>query len=142
MHLTQFRRSIIPGLLLMASFIGGGCSVTEHEVEASSTPVNRPGLPNLHKVSPVLYRGAQPTAEGMRELKKLGIRTVVNLRWLHSDRDEIGDTGLAYEEISMKSWHPEDEDVARFLRIVTDPDRTPVFIHCQHGADRTAFKDC
>ena len=42
--------------------------------------IELPGLPNLHKVSDDLYRGAQPTAEGMRQLKKIGIKTVVNLR--------------------------------------------------------------
>jgi protein tyrosine/serine phosphatase len=37
----------------------------------------------------------------------------------------------------MKAWHPEEEDVVRFLQIVTNPKRSPVIVHCQHGADRT-----
>jgi len=96
-----------------------------------------PGVRNLHKVSEELYRGAQPSGEGMRQLKKFGIKTIINLRSFHSDRDEIGDTGLSYEHIYMKTWHAEDEEVVRFLKIVTDPNRTPVFVHCQRGADRT-----
>ena len=99
--------------------------------------IERPGLPNLHKVSDTLYRGAQPTAEGMEELEKMGIKTVVNLRSFSSDRDELAGTALAYEHIHMKAWHAEDEDLARFLRIVTDPARAPIFVHCQHGSDRT-----
>ena len=47
--------------------------------------------------------------------------------------------GLAYEHISFKAWHAEHEDVVRFLRIVADPARQPVFVHCQHGADRTGM---
>jgi tyrosine-protein phosphatase SIW14 len=27
--------------------------------------------------------------------------------------------------------------VIRFLRIATDPTKQPVFLHCQHGSDRT-----
>ena len=73
----------------------------------------------------------------MRSLKDRGILTVVNLRSFHSDRDEIGNTGLAYEHIYMKAWHPERKEVVRFLQLVTDPKRTPVLVHCQHGADRT-----
>lgn len=73
----------------------------------------------------------------MRNLKAMGIKTVVNLRSFHTDRDEIGDTGLANEHIYMKTWHPELEDVVRFLQIVTDPKRAPILVHCQHGADRT-----
>jgi len=98
-----------------------------------------PGAPNLHRVTETLYRGAQPNAEGMRELKKLGVKTVVNLRSFHSDRGEIGDTGLAYEHIYMKAWNAEEEEVVRFLQIVTDSARTPVFVHCRHGADRTGM---
>jgi protein tyrosine phosphatase (PTP) superfamily phosphohydrolase (DUF442 family) len=73
----------------------------------------------------------------MKNLKMMGIETVVNLRSFHSDRDEIGDTGLGYEHIYMKAWHPEEEEIVRFLQIVTNPKRTPVLVHCLHGADRT-----
>jgi tyrosine-protein phosphatase SIW14 len=96
-----------------------------------------PGVENLHKVSEELYRGAQPSGEGLQQLKELGIKTIVNLRSFHSDRAEIGDTGLGYEHIYMKTWHAEEEEVVRFLKIVTDPNRIPVFVHCQRGADRT-----
>ncbi len=114
---------------------------------AETSPANRPahwavpmkmeGVPNLHKVSDTLYRSAQPSAEGMKNLRAMGIETIVNLRSFHSDRDEIGDTGLAYEHIHMKAWHAEEEDVVKFLQIVTNPKRCPVLVHCQHGADRT-----
>jgi protein tyrosine/serine phosphatase len=102
-------------------------------------PLQREGLPNLHQVTSSLYRGGQPTAAGMRQLKAMEVKTVVNLRSFSSDRDEIGDTDLAYEHIYMKAWHPEREEIVRFLQIVTDKDRTPVFVHCQHGADRTGL---
>lgn len=98
-----------------------------------------PGLPNFYKVSDNLYRGAQPTAEGMRQLKKMGIKTVVNLRLLHSDRNEIGDTELTYRHIPMTAFIPKTSDVAQFLQIVTDSNCTPVFVHCQHGSDRTGL---
>ncbi|MBN2429242.1 MAG: dual specificity protein phosphatase family protein [Deltaproteobacteria bacterium] len=123
-------------LLLMADV----CLASEPQAERPVSwahPVMLEGVPNLHKVSDNLYRSAQPTAEGMKRLEKLGIETVVNLRSFHSDRDEIGDTGLGYEHIYMKAWHPERKEVVRFLQIVTNPKRTPVLVHCLHGADRT-----
>ena len=104
-----------------------------------ATPLYRKGLPNLHQVTPTLFRGAQPSAVGMRQLKAMGVKTVVNLRSFNSDREELGDTGLAYEHILMKAWHPEREDIIRFLQITTDTNRQPVFVHCQHGADRTGL---
>ncbi|MHC4213170.1 MAG: hypothetical protein ACYSWP_07365 [Planctomycetota bacterium] len=39
-----------------------------------------PGVKNFHKVSDQLYRGAQPTAEGMVKLKNMGVKTIVSLR--------------------------------------------------------------
>jgi tyrosine-protein phosphatase SIW14 len=96
-----------------------------------------PGLPNFYMVSDDLYRGAQPTAQGMKQLKELGIKTIINLRALHSDSDELSDTDLEYEHFNMTTLGPENEDVVRFLQIVTDSNSTPVFVHCQHGADRT-----
>lgn len=106
---------------------------------AWATPLSAPGLPNFHKVTDTLYRGAQPTAEGMRELAKMGIRTVINLRATHSDRDEVAGTGLDYVHISAKPWHAEDEDVIKFLRVVADSGRGPFFVHCKRGADRTGL---
>ena len=107
--------------------------------EKWAVPIEKEGIPNLHKVSDKLYRSAQPTDEGMKKLKELGVKTIVSLRALHSDKDKIEDSGekFNYERIYMKTWHPEKEDVVKFLQIVSDPDKTPVLVHCQHGADRT-----
>ena len=100
-------------------------------------PIEQAGLPNLHKVSDVLYRGAQPSAQGMRNLAQLGVKTVVNLRWLHSDSDELAGTALSSVHIPIRTWKLKEKHVLEFLRVVTDPARQPVFVHCQHGADRT-----
>ncbi|MEW6086803.1 MAG: dual specificity protein phosphatase family protein [bacterium] len=102
-------------------------------------PVEKAGLPNFFKVTDELYRGAQPTSEGIRELEKMGIKTVINLRSFHSDKDEIGTTDIKGEHLYVKAWHPEEKEVVKFLKIVTDKTKTPVFVHCQHGADRTGL---
>lgn len=105
--------------------------------ESWAQPIKLDGVPNLHKVGDNLYRSAQPTAQGMKNLKKMGIETIVNLRSFNSDRNLMGYTGLGYEHLYMKAWHPEHKEVVRFLQIVTNPKRAPVLVHCQHGADRT-----
>jgi protein tyrosine/serine phosphatase len=100
-------------------------------------PISIAGADNLYKITDGLYRGAQPTAEGMRRLKKMGVKTIVCLRSDHSDKDLLADTGLSYEEIPCRAWHFRNEDVVKFLAIATDKARQPVFFHCEHGADRT-----
>jgi protein tyrosine/serine phosphatase len=102
-----------------------------------AVPIELPGVPNLHKINDNLYRSAQPTKQGMKNLKELGIKTIINLRAFHSDTDEIGGTGLLDEELSVETWHIEDEDVIRVLKIIREKENGPFLIHCQQGADRT-----
>ncbi len=115
--------------------------------------LERPGLPNLHKVSDVLYRSAQPTEEGMRELQRMGVRTVISLRSSglrpllppHLPVDDAvlagKNSGLRFVNVPMRSWNPRYEDAVLVLRELR-PDnaaRQPVLIHCYHGADRTGM---
>jgi protein tyrosine phosphatase (PTP) superfamily phosphohydrolase (DUF442 family) len=124
-------------VLVLLNTAYGAETLSAQRPEHWAKPIEMKGVPNLHKVSETLYRSAQPSVEGLENLKAAGIETLINLRSFHSDRDEIGDVGLAYEHIYMKTWHPEEEDAVRFLKIVIDPRRSPVLVHCQHGADRT-----
>jgi protein tyrosine/serine phosphatase len=117
--------------------VGSPPSTVPVRPAAWATPVSTNGLPNLHKVSDVLYRSAQPTADGFATVKGMGVKTVVNLRSFHSDKELLGDTGLGYEHITMKAWHAEEKEVVRFLKIVANQENQPVLVHCQHGADRT-----
>jgi protein tyrosine phosphatase (PTP) superfamily phosphohydrolase (DUF442 family) len=124
------------GIFLLA-WVAGAAPLIAERPKTWAQPVKLEGVPNLYRISDELYRGDQPSLQGMENLKKFGIKTILNLRSFHSDRDEIAETGLAYEHIFMKPWHPEEKEAVRFLKIVTDPQRTPVLVHCQHGADRT-----
>ncbi len=111
---------------------------TEAETELPLGPGDPEGLPNFRRVTANLYRGAQPTTAGFRYLKRIGVRTVVNLRHYHSDRymlEKVG--GLAYEPINIKAWSVYIGHPARFLRIATDQRYTPVFVHCNDGIGRT-----
>ena len=123
--------------LVLVNTVYGAETSPAHRPERWAKPMEMKGVSNLHKVSETLYRSSQPSADGMRNLKAMGIETIVNLRSFHSDRDEIGDTGLAYEHIYMKAWYPEEKEAIKFLQIVTNPRRSPVLVHCRHGADRT-----
>jgi protein tyrosine phosphatase (PTP) superfamily phosphohydrolase (DUF442 family) len=132
------RRTVTAALsVLLITAVPGSGSENAGRPKDWAQPVPLAGVPNLHRINDKLYRSAQPTEEGMANLKQLGVKTIVSLRSFHSDRDEIGSTGLQYEHIYMKAWHPEEKEAVRFLRIVTDPESMPVLFHCLHGADRT-----
>jgi protein tyrosine/serine phosphatase len=108
-------------------------------VERWAQQMDLAGVPNFHKVSDGLYRGAQPTAKGMQALEEFGIKTVVNLRSEHSDSKAIEKTKLDYEEIGFNVLREEDADVVGFLKIIADANRAPVFVHCHLGSDRTGM---
>jgi protein tyrosine phosphatase (PTP) superfamily phosphohydrolase (DUF442 family) len=97
------------------------------------------GVKNCFEVTTNLYRGAQPTAEGMAHLQALGIKTVINLRAWHSDKDKVAGTGLKSVRFETEPWHGDEEDVVRFLKVVTDTNNLPAFVHCERGADRTGM---
>ena len=96
-----------------------------------------PGITNFFQLTTNLYRGAEPKAEGLAHLKAMGIRTVINLRAFHSDQDRVAGAGLKSVRFETKPWHSEEEDVVGFLKVVTDTNNLPAFVHCERGADRT-----
>ncbi|MDD5139666.1 MAG: tyrosine-protein phosphatase [Verrucomicrobiales bacterium] len=114
-------------------------SATTNRPASWAQPLVLPGVTNFYRVTTNMYRGAQPTAEGMAQLKAMGIKTVINLRSFHSDKDEVAGTGLKSIRFEVKPWHAEEEDVVGFLKAVTDTNNLPVFVHCQRGADRTGM---
>ncbi len=99
--------------------------------------VKKNGLPNFFQITPNFFRGAQPKAAGAQEIENLGIKTVVSLRAFHDDVKQLPKGNFEQVSIRFKTWHAEDEDVIKFLKIVTDPARGPVMVHCLHGSDRT-----
>jgi protein tyrosine phosphatase (PTP) superfamily phosphohydrolase (DUF442 family) len=123
--------------LLFVSSIAASALSSNNRPATWAQHMELKGVPNFYKVSDDLYRSAQPTAEGMKNLREFGIKTIVNLRSFHSDRDEIRTTDLGYEHFPMHSWYPKTEAVVRFLQVMKNPEKTPVLLHCQHGADRT-----
>jgi protein tyrosine phosphatase (PTP) superfamily phosphohydrolase (DUF442 family) len=115
----------------------------------AQTPTNRPanwarklevaGLQNCYQVTTNLYRGAQPTAEGMARLQALGVRMVISLRVLRSDRHALNGTGLKRLHFGMVPWRADADEVVKFLKAATDTNNLPAFVHCQYGADRTGL---
>ena len=101
------------------------------------------GLRNIARLTPGLYRGAQPTGDGYRRLQRMGVKTVINLRRFTDLRDEVEAAGLDYVAIpiyaSIGSSPPTDEQLQVFFDTVLDPCSQPVFMHCKHGKDRTGM---
>lgn len=99
---------------------------------------------DFYKVSEGIYRGGRPTSDGISQLAKLGVKTIVNL--------ENDDTAIANEQRWAKAaavdvisipmsggFAPSDATVDRVLALLADPARRPVYVHCHKGMDRTGM---
>ncbi len=99
------------------------------------------GLANFGRVSSTLMRGAQPDERGIENLKRLGVATIVNLRM--PDDEWPGEAaaarrnGIGYVNVPLRGLSaPTDAEVAHVLSLLAESP-PPVFVHCEHGADRT-----
>jgi len=101
------------------------------------------GIINFTEVKKDFYRGGQPTSDGYKALKRLKIKTVVNLRkdkTVDDERKWAHFEGMKFISIPMHAWEkPRSKDVDDFLRIASNPENFPLFVHCKHGVDRTGF---
>lgn len=98
------------------------------------------GVGYAAEVEPGLYRGSQPNEHGVAWLKRLGVKTVINLRRFHGAREQrrVEAAGMRFEHIPMEASDPPSQaQVARFMALTTDPALRPVFVHCAQGVDRT-----
>jgi uncharacterized protein (TIGR01244 family) len=99
-------------------------------------------LPNFHRINENLYRGGQPKTGGLKKLADLGIKTIINLRG-ESDETlaegrEAKSLGMEYLNVPMSTaGRPTDEQVRRVFEILEEKEKTPVFVHCRRGSDRT-----
>jgi len=126
--------------IILLLLLSGLCQADEASPRPAqwATKVDIPGVQNLYKITDNLYRSQQPSENGLMALKqRLGIKTIINLRAFHSERTMAKNQDLINEELSVKTWHIEDEDVIKVLSILRKKENGPFLLHCQHGADRT-----
>jgi protein tyrosine phosphatase (PTP) superfamily phosphohydrolase (DUF442 family) len=99
------------------------------------------GILNYGKVAEHLYRGAQPDGEGIKSLKRLGVKLIINLRmpgesW-KEEAAEAQANGILYTNFPMGGMsRPSEQQVRQILALLEHfPDAA--FVHCLHGCDRT-----
>ncbi|NVM89000.1 protein tyrosine/serine phosphatase [Variovorax sp. SG517] len=101
-------------------------------------PLDALGVENLHRITPTLYRSAQPKRSNLAALQSLGIRTVVSLRSFNDDRKVFAGSGIRLVRVPINTWSIDDAKVLRALQAIRAAEKQgPVLIHCMHGADRT-----
>jgi protein tyrosine phosphatase (PTP) superfamily phosphohydrolase (DUF442 family) len=147
-------RRLLKLMMLLGPLLSfGGCAVAPRSVSSEKIVLHPPqsikdgpqhplddtvpGISNFGLVSKDLWRGGQPTPEGMQWLARLGVKTVIDLRE-EADETSIIPAGVRYVRIPVSPFSADQVNVAEVLRqIETSP--KPVFIHCHQGRDRTGL---
>jgi len=121
---------------------------------------------NFSQVNSGLFRGARLTSvEALDYLKSIGIKNIVNLQggdlnsryakiipWaepgerpevIAGEKDAAINAGIGYLHAPLNSLEPvtteEDKAIDEVLEFMHNKNNQPVFIHCEHGADRTGL---
>ncbi|WP_342363549.1 fused DSP-PTPase phosphatase/NAD kinase-like protein [Terrarubrum flagellatum] len=100
---------------------------------------------NRHKVTPDLWRSAQPTPYQIASFARAGVRTIVSLRggrrhgsW-PLEVEACARHNLKFVELVVRSRGAPDRntilDAARFFETL----EYPALVHCKSGADRAGF---
>ena len=99
------------------------------------------GIPKFGEVSAQLYRGGQPSSEGLAFLADLGVGIIVNLRpGDHpAEEEEASRLGMRYVSIPWQCYHPNDAAIAGFLTVLRENPGKKIFVHCELGSDRTGM---
>ena len=106
-------------------------------ISSCQSNINSSPFPNnFYQVSNDIYRSEQPNLKQIVLLDKIGIKTIINLRLWHSDRDKIANTGISEVWINLRAGNITDKKIIQILKTIKNSPK-PILIHCWHGSDRT-----
>jgi tyrosine-protein phosphatase SIW14 len=143
----KYSQSVLHVILLSIA-LGASAQTSQPDSRFLSRPrarhtmgqhLNAEGIPNFGWVTPRLYRGGQPSAEGFRELAHMGIDIVVDTGRSKRDERLIENLGMTYVSLPWYCPFPKDEVFARFIKITRDKPHRKIFVHCRLGDDRTGM---
>lgn len=97
---------------------------------------------NFGEVNDHLYRGAEPTLQGMRELRAARVVLDIDLREsgaaTEAERRIAQSLGIQYVNVPFPPFSaPGLDQLKRVLSLLEPDDAGKIFVHCRRGKDRT-----
>lgn len=100
---------------------------------------------NTHRVSPKMYRAAQPSPGQIARAARLGVKTIVNLRGRRDcgsyllQKEACARHGIALVDFPVSSRDaPRPEDMRKLKELFARIEY-PALMHCKSGADRAGI---
>lgn len=97
---------------------------------------------NLYRIDDKLYRSEQLTAKDAEIIATLGIKSVVNLRYISRKKNQsaLSNIDITLLNRPLLTWNIRPEQIAETLYLIEQQQKHgPVLVHCYHGADRTGL---
>lgn len=134
----------LSALVLLAVFAS---PLFASQIETAAEPVKEWAHPikqeaNLYRIDHKLYRSEQLTAADAADLERIGVKSVINLRFFDRNDNETTLAGRNFNLLNrpLLTWRIKPKDIADTLYMIEENQKNgPVLIHCYHGADRTGL---
>lgn len=121
-------------LLMLVAFAfsrPAGAQVTKSEV---------PGVTNFARLETTVACGGATKPEGVPEIKKLGFKSIINLRLpteaganVDAEAAAAKAAGINFYSIPFSGQSPDPAVADKFLATLATPGNEPAFIHCAAG---------
>lgn len=142
MQLSRTRlRAGIAGLALTAVLGAAPAQAAGgHDAAPASAALANIHIENFGRIDDHYYRGAQPKGQDFKALAALGVRMVIDLAAEGDPAEEANAraAGMQFVRIPMTTHQaPSPAIITKFLSLVGDPAKQPVYVHCIGGRHRT-----
>jgi len=119
---------------------------TASSAAAQVTKKEIAGISTFAQVESTIACGGSTTPDAIREIKRMGFKTVVNLRLASEPGALVDEEGAIVRSLGMTYVHlpfniqtPDPKLVENFMAAVAGPANTPAYVHCAAGGRAAAL---
>lgn len=105
-----------------------------------------PGISTFAQVDTTIACGGSTTPAAIAEVKKMGFKSVINLRLASEAGADVEEEGVMVRNLGMRYIHlpfnaqsPDPKLIDNFMAAVTAPANTPAYVHCAAGGRAAAL---
>src|SRR5882672_7380816 len=104
------------------------------------------GISTFAQIESTIACGGSTTPGAIQEIKKMGFKSVINLRLASEDGAQVEAEGAAVKAVGMNYVHlpfdmqtPDPKLIDNFIAAVTLPANQPAYVHCAAGGRAAAL---
>ena len=131
------RKHVISATLLVVLLTAG---ISTAQVAVATPQVTKPavaGVTNFARLETTIACAGATTPAGVAEVKKLGYKTIINLRQASEPGADIDAeaaaakaAGINFVHLPFNAASPDPTVVDNFLKTIANPRNNPAFLHC------------